>query len=113
MFELLLIGVCGLVTEAITEIIVKSNIFIFIRDYLDKRSRESSLFEFLSDLLACGHCTSVWVAFFIGLILTISGVTLLNKFVDWFILWILIHRLSNVIHFCIDFIDNARRCSKG
>lgn len=113
MFELLLIGVCSLVTEAVTEIIVKSNIFIFIRDYLDKRSKESSFFEFFSELLACGHCTSVWVAFFVSLILTIGGVTLVNKYVDWFLLWMLTHRFSNLIHFFIDFVDNARRCCKG
>jgi len=52
-------------TEAITEILVKSELFEPLRKYLFSRSVDSKVFKFFHDLLDCGYCTSVWIAFFL------------------------------------------------
>jgi hypothetical protein len=78
-------------TEACTELLVKSAIFSSIRENLSQRG------EFLKQVLSCGYCTSVWVASFPALILSLSqswfsGLAAFLFFVP------VIHRLSNYLH---------------
>lgn len=116
LYLLFILVVSSFVNEGITNLLTKSDFFSFLRNFFDKRSSINRLYEFFSDLLLCGYCTSVWIAFFVSLFLIVFNNNLLlfdNKIFSLFFTWIFIHRFSNVIHFCIDFIDNARRCCDG
>jgi hypothetical protein len=95
--------VAVLATEAITNLLVKSE---FSNKFIKKplfNKKDIKFFEFLHDLLDCGYCTSVWVAI-------VPGLWYANL-AEWLtpILFILvIHRLSNIAHFIIDLIDEKR-----
>lgn len=84
-----------LLVEAITELITKSNIFIPVRKFFFVK-RDNKLFKFIHDLFDCSYCTSVWVGFFISIVFMMD---LLNNF---FFIGIVLHRLSNILHFLID-----------
>lgn len=79
-------------TEALTELIVKSQIFSPARVWLSFQS------SFLKELLSCGYCTSVWVALSFtlvsGMVLPFTGTEILNALVTALV----IHRLSNYLH---------------
>lgn len=73
--------------EAITEILVQSDLFFEVRDWIGRKSNK------LATLVTCGYCTSVWVAAII-----IGGII-----AEWYIIGIAIkifalHRLSNIFH---------------
>lgn len=76
--------------EAITEIIVAGSIFEKPRAYILAKN------NFFSDLLACGYCTSVWIAIPFGWALpgTITSYIIVDIIIKTFAL----HRLSNYIH---------------
>ena len=80
------------VTEAIVELLVKSVIFSPLRRQV---SRIGSWFE---ELVKCGYCLSVWVAFplvlLVGTPMTLSGTAVLDLLLSGFI----VHRLSNYLH---------------
>jgi hypothetical protein len=86
------------VIEAITNILTKSELFKPVRAFFFERNK------WIHDLLDCGYCTSVWIGFFIAIYLTFLRV----RIVDVFLLGIALHRLSNVFHFIVDWIDNRR-----
>jgi len=88
-------------TEALTNLLTKSEFSIrFIKEPLFKR-RHVKFFNFVHDILDCGYCTSVWMGFIFALFF------LTNSF--YFVMIILvIHRLSNVLHFTIDWLDEKR-----
>lgn len=83
-------------TEALTELIVKSQIFSLPRTWISSRS------SFFKELLSCGYCTSFWaaLAFTIG-----SGMVLpftQSRLLDFLVTVLVIQRLSNVLHNVID-----------
>lgn len=90
------------ISEALNEIIRTAGPLEGIRAYFSRKSR------FISDLISCGYCTSVWVGMSLGWILPpvmpeIGAIpTFINTYLWWFINGILLHRLSNVFH---DFIN--------
>lgn len=90
-------------TEAATNLLTKSEFSIrFIKKPLFNWRHIKSC-EFFHDLLDCGYCTSVWVALIPAYWYVESN--------DWLTLGIfalVIHRLSNVIHFLIDVLDEKR-----
>lgn len=91
----------ALFTEAITELVVKSEFFSHIREFFFDR-RKISIFEFIHNILDCGYCFSVWAAFLTGILFYSK-----NEFVYVFMGCVVIHRLSNVIHHIIDLVrDN-------
>lgn len=90
-----------LLTEAITEILVKSEVFSPIRRRLFSLRGKSSGYAWFSDLIECGYCSSVWVGCAMSWLL-ISDFGLVNIYIDWFLLGLVVHRCSNVVHFCID-----------
>ena len=81
-----------ILTELLTELVIKSVIFKPIRDRLGK------LGNWFKELLSCGYCFSVWVAFAVVLSLQLSynltGVFLL----DMSLVALITHRLSNYLH---------------
>jgi hypothetical protein len=81
-----------LLTELLTELVIKSEITRPVRDFI--KSRVSWLKTFFS----CGYCFSVWtafgVAFLFGLAYNLTG----WYWVDLTLTSLLIHRLSNYLH---------------
>lgn len=75
-------------TEAITEIIVNSEIFSGLRKFLSKSN-------FFGTLVNCGYCMSVWVA--LGTIWVLPKLFEIVLF-DIIIKVFVIHRLSNLWH---------------
>lgn len=88
-----------ILTEATTEILVKSELFRPVRQYLFEKGKPA--LTYLHDLLDCGHCTSVWVGWFMALIL-LGDINVVHWSIDWLFLGLAVHRLSNVWHFAID-----------
>lgn len=88
-------------TEAVTELVVKSEIFSPIREFFFNR-RENRIFKFIHDLLDCGYCFSVWAATLSCILLFVFN----NNFTMFLVVSVVLHRLSNVIHFIIDRIGN-------
>ena len=96
--------VAVMATEAITQLLTKSEFSSrFLKKPLFKYRKKIKFFQFIHDGLDCGYCTSVWAAilpavwFFtdsnvLGIVMTV----------------LIFHRLSNVLHFIIDFIDLKR-----
>ena len=91
-----------IVTEALTEIITKSELFFPLRKLLFEKN--GKIFKWFHDLLDCGYCTSVWISIF----LCTYFFTLNNKYVNIFLIAIVIHRLSNVFHFIVDRINTLK-----
>lgn len=77
---------CIIAAEAMTQLACKAEIFNRLRNWL------KSLSGFTNDLLSCPYCVSVWVAAF-TVLLCIS-----YEWSWWFILLLVIHRASNVLH---------------
>lgn len=94
---LVVLGVIS--TEAITEIITKSDIFAPLMTRLALRD------DFFSRLLTCPYCLSVWVAGF-NTILILLYLEFASSIFLIPILVFSIHRLSNVFH-CGQDILNA------
>jgi len=80
---LLKIALLAIATEAVTEILVESELFEWLRAIMRKT-------EFTAALFSCGWCLSVWVA----------GTLLLLTHLGLFVIVILfaVHRLANVWH---------------
>lgn len=91
-----------LATEAITELVVKSEFFAPLRKWFFES--DNRVLNFVHGILDCGYCFSVWAAFFSGALLFVFN----NFIVDLFMVFIVIHRLSNIVHFVIDRIDSNK-----
>ena len=101
MLKLLLIILFAIIlTEAITQIITKSELFKPIRKFFYDR-RENKFCSHVHDLLDCGYCTSVWVGWFVVIAFLYLNSVILNVFFAGLVL----HRLSNILHFVIDRIN--------
>lgn len=88
-----------ILTEAITQVVTKSELFKPIRKFFFDR-RENKFCQYIHDLLDCGYCTSVWVGWLVIILLLVNN-TILNVFLAGIVL----HRLSNMLHFLIDRLD--------
>lgn len=101
MLKLLLIILFVIIlTEAITQIITKSELIRPIRKFFyDKR--KNKFFSYIHDLFDCGYCTSVWVGWFVVIAFLYLNSVILNVFFAGLVL----HRLSNILHFIIDRIN--------
>jgi hypothetical protein len=69
------------VTEALTEIITKSEIFRPFRARIFNLGKRSKFFEWFHNLLDCGYCFSVWVGCAIAF-LFLKDFGLVHKHVD-------------------------------
>lgn len=88
-------------TEAITEVIVKSEIFQPLRAKIFYLGQSNKFFKWFHDLLDCGYCFSVWAGCTVALFLC-KDFSLLHPYFDWFILGIVLHRFSNLFHNIMD-----------
>ncbi len=92
-----------IVVEAITNIITKSDFFRPVREFFFNR-KKNKLFEWAHSLIDCAYCTSVWV----GLFVYICWFYFDSIIINIVFMGIALHRLSNVLHFIIDRLDQDR-----
>lgn len=98
--EYLIIGIISVVvTESLTELISKSEFFSPLREWFFNR-RKYRICTFIHSLLDCGYCLSVWVGFFVGLVLV--KLSYINPVVDYIMVGLVIHRASNLLHNIMD-----------
>jgi len=86
-----------ILTEAITEVVVKSELFNPLRAGVFRLGKENKFFHWLHSLLDCGYCFSVWSGMLVSL-LFFREVPLIHWSLDWFFIAIVLHRLSNLYH---------------
>lgn len=87
---------CIIAAEAMTQLTCKAEIFNRLRDWL------KSLSGFTDELLSCPYCVSVWVAGFTVLL------CVCYEWTWWFILLLVIHRISNVLHDVFSIVVNFK-----
>ncbi len=91
--------------EATTELLCKSKIFSYIREYFFNR-RLKKMFRFINDIFDCPYCMSVWVSFFY--LLLFYFYYRYNVLILIFLpIFLVLHRLSNILHFLIDRINKG------
>lgn len=88
-------------TETITELIVKSEIFKPLRAKIFDLGQTNRFFSWLHDLLDCGYCFSVWAGWAVALVF-LRDTPVLNPLIDWFVWGLVLHRLSNLYHNLMD-----------
>lgn len=88
-----------ILTEALTELLVKSEIFQPVRNFVFFKSQEP-IYNFIGKVLSCGYCCSVWVAAALTFIFTVLGFIELFGFwlLDFFVITLVLHRASNYLH---------------
>jgi hypothetical protein len=98
--------------EAMTSILSKSELVLPLKKFL--HSSNNRIMKFFHDLLDCPYCTSVWVSLFSIAMLYLYINNLLPRILALFFMGIVLHRLSNILHFIIDRIDsNHTNLDKG
>ena len=85
-----------ILTEAITELVVKSEILSPIRKFFFDR-RKNRLCDKIHSLIDCGYCTSVWFGWFFAILLFNEDL-FISKYIDWIFVGLILHRLSNLLH---------------
>lgn len=90
-----------ILTEAITEVITKSEIFNPIRSKIFKLGNNNRFFSWLHNLLDCGYCFSVWAGVSVAILL-FKDIHLIHPIIDWFVIGVILHRLSNIFHNIMD-----------
>lgn len=87
--------------EAISELITKSEFFSPLRAKIFTWGQKNKFFNWLHRLLDCGYCFSVWAGILVA-ILVFNDTSFIHKSIDWFIIGIILHRLSNLFHNFMD-----------
>jgi len=90
-----------ILTEAITELITKSEIFSPVRAKIFSWGQNSKLFNWLHSLLDCGYCFSVWAGSLVA-ILFFRDIHIVHWSLDWFFIALVLHRCSNLFHNIMD-----------
>lgn len=90
-----------ILTEALTEIITKSEIFEPLRKKVFDLGQNNTFFGWVHKLLDCGYCFSVWSGTFIAF-LFLRDLNFICSGVDEFIIGLVLHRLANLFHNIMD-----------
>jgi len=98
--------------EAITEILTKSEAARPFRALLFERGTNNKFFSWIHDLFDCGYCTSVWVGWFVAILL-FRNTDIFSLWIDWFFIGLVLHRLSNILHNVIDFTKGKDDIGQG
>lgn len=106
MFILIKFLLAIVLTEALTEVITKSEIFEPLRRNIFKRGQDNKFFNWVHRLLDCGYCFSVWSGAFTAFLL-LRDFDIVCFGLDQFILGVVLHRLSNLFHNVIDRIHGV------
>jgi hypothetical protein len=88
-------------TEAITELVVKSEIFRPLRAKIFNLGQDNKFFNWLHNLLDCGYCFSVWAGWTVAF-LFYQEYNLISPYIDWFIVGLFLHRSANLFHNIMD-----------
>lgn len=111
MYYLIVFSLCIVLIEAITNLLVKSELFLPMRKYLFESN--SKTFKFIGRVLDCPYCTSVWVAVFCVGMLYLFIMEMLPILLTLFFFSIILHRCSNVVHHVVDRIDSHHESGQG
>lgn len=84
-----------MLTELITELVVKSEIFKSFREFV-------SGFDWLNKLLSCGYCFSVYSAALVVFLVGPFYELVSSVFFNYLLTFLIVHRASNVWHNIID-----------
>jgi len=103
--SILEIIVAVILVESVTNILTKSELFEPLRKFLFES--ESSVLGFIHKILDCPYCTSVWIGLLVVLGLYLYSANALPSLLVWFCIGVVLHRLSNVLHFLIDRLDSV------
>jgi len=112
MIDIIELMLLVIVTEATTEIIVDSKIFSEIRFRIRKKAfpeqpgSSNPIFVFVAELISCGYCTSVWVAMWWSLFA--PSFFKFGFIINWVIMGMVIHRLSNWLHVVYSLVKKGR-----
>jgi hypothetical protein len=87
--------------EAVTNIISKSELFSPFRAFLLRNSKNKFI-EFAHSIIECPYCLSVWMGLFSMNMFYFYRHNLLHDVFIWFMFAIILHRLSNILHYLID-----------
>lgn len=99
-----------ILTEAVTELVVKSYFFEPVRKFFYTRQERNLFYNKVSYLLECGYCFSVWAGAFSSITMLVfysETLFVLNyrlgqDIIIILVLSIVVHRLSNMLHYLID-----------
>lgn len=91
-----------ILTEAITELVVKSFFFEPLRKYFFNRQEKNVVYNKISYLLECGYCFSVWAGMFSSIFMFKIYDDIEFNVLQLFILGLVIHRVANMLHYLID-----------
>ena len=90
--------------EAITNILNKSELFEPVRRiFFESKNR---IIKFISNIIECPYCTSVWVSLFCTAMLYLYKTDTLPQILALFFIGLVLHRISNILHHVIDRIDS-------
>ena len=95
------------ITEAITELVVKSEIAEPFRKKSFELGKTNKFFGWLHKLLDCGYCFSVWAGYVVAILLFRDLNIFFNAGIDWVFLGLFLHRSSNILHNIIDRIHGS------
>jgi hypothetical protein len=95
-YLLIQVFLCIVLTELVTELVVKSEIFKPVREVVFK------LGDWFQKLFSCGYCFSVWAAVGVVLLTNTSYPLTGINVVDLGLMALVVHRSSNVLHNIID-----------
>lgn len=104
--KLTLLIVAVLLTEAVTEVVVKSELFFPFRAKVFELGKSNRFFKWFHSLIDCGYCFSVWAGTAMSILL-LNDVHLVSVYIDWFLFSLVVHRLSNLFHNVMDKIHDV------
>lgn len=81
-----------LLTEILTELVIKSEIFRPVRNFIKSGG------PWLKKLSSCGYCFSVWAAVGVVFLFDLTYNLTRWQWVDFIVISLIIHRLSNYLH---------------
>jgi hypothetical protein len=108
-----------IVCEAVTELVVKSEIFLPLHVFLERR-KSNFLCRFAGKAISCGYCFSVWASIVLNIIIMLTGNVLIvlpfstasitaQVLLNLLFSVILVHRLSNYLHGISDRYCDTRK----
>ena len=90
-----------IITEAVTEIVTKSEIFSPFREKMFSLGQDNKAIKWFHKLIDCGYCFSFWAGTLTAFVL-LRDMKLVSVYIDWFLLGLILHRLSNLYHNIMD-----------
>jgi len=100
--------IMALLTEALTEVLVKSFIFQKVREVIFNFN-----VTYLTKLITCGYCSSFWLSVAVNIaayFLSASYPSILSiVFINLLVNVLIVHRLSNMLHGSIDRYFDTRK----